>query len=202
MKRSLRRVPGFTLLEMVAVLLIVGLMLAFSPMALDALVAEKELEKEASRLGSMLEAIRIQSIVDQAKYAVHYDSEENRWAIQIPIEVEQDMVGREDDDRAPVKKLILEADVAPEDLDWHDLPKGFELYFYEGKNEIRKGRWRVIFDPQGTVPPHTIVLKSNVVASLDELEQMRTIKVNFPGFVSYAPGRVVEDFKRNEGELR
>ncbi len=200
MMHSQRSSRAFTLIEMVAVLVIAGLILAFSPLMLDSLIAEKELEKEASRLGSMIEAIRIQSIVDQAKYAIHYDTEEHRWAVQIPIEVEQDGEVREG--REPVKQLILEENLTPEEIEWHDLPDGFVLEFFEGKNEIRKGRFRVLFDPQGTVPPHTIVIESNNVSSLDEEERMRTIKVNFPGFVSYAPGRVVEDFKRTEGELR
>ena len=196
----MRTTRAFTLLEMVAVLVVVGLLLAFSPMVIDSMIAEKELEKEASRLGTMIEAIRIQSLVDQARYAMHYDTEEHRWAIQIPIEVTQE--GEVEEGEKPVTRLVLEDDLGPEELDWHDLPEGFEMEFFEGKREIDKGRYRVLFDPKGSVPPHTIIIESNNVSSLEEEERIRTIKVNFPGFVSYAPGRVVEEFKRSEGELR
>ena len=42
-------IRGFTLIELCVVLVLVGLLVAFSPLALDSMVAERELESEASR---------------------------------------------------------------------------------------------------------------------------------------------------------
>ena len=42
------RERGFTLMEMVAVLFLVGVLLAISPLALDSLIPERELEKAGS----------------------------------------------------------------------------------------------------------------------------------------------------------
>ena len=66
---------------------------------------------------------------------------------------------------------------------------------------IQKGRWRILINPTGTIDPHTLIFESNNVSSLIEEDRMRTVKVNFPGFVSFAVGREVEDFKKTEGEL-
>ncbi|MEM8886008.1 MAG: hypothetical protein AAGD14_18230, partial [Planctomycetota bacterium] len=77
-----------------------------------------------------------------------------------------------------------------------------EFKYYEGARPIQSGRWRIVIPPTGTVDPHSLVFESNNVSSLDELDRIRTVKVNFPGFVSYAVGREVEDFKKSESELR
>jgi prepilin-type N-terminal cleavage/methylation domain-containing protein len=193
-----RRARGFTLIELIAVLALIGLLLAFSPLALNSMVAERELEAEVTRLGSMIEMIRVQAVLDQADFAIHYDLDDNRWAVQIPQEITEES---EDPDEEPVTRLVLEKEVDPADLDWHELPAQMELEFYEGRRRQDNGRWRVVFNPKGTVPPHTIVMKSNRIQSLVDEERMRTIKVNFPGFVSFAPGRVIDDFKKSEAEL-
>lgn len=190
---------GFTLIELIAVLVVVGALLAFSPMALDSLMADKELESEVARLGTTIEMLHIQAVLDQAEYAIHYDTEEHRWATQIPVEVEEDVSVVED--REPVKALVLEPDLAPEDLEWHRLPPGIEIELFEGKREIKKGRYMVTFNPNGTVPAHAVIFESRNIASLDEDERHRTVKINFPGFVSFAPGRVVEDYKLSDAEL-
>jgi len=189
---------AFTLLELVAVLVLAGLLLAFSPIALDFLVAEKELESEVSRLGSSIELLKVQAVVDQAPYAMHIDTEKHRWAIQIPVEVEEQPAGGDAD---PIRYYVLEEEVPPDDLNWHDLPEGIQIELYEGRRRIEKGRYRVQYDPAGTVPPHTLVLESDNIKSLNEDERIRTIKVNFPGFVSYSPGRVIEKFKKTEAEI-
>ena len=190
--------PGFTLIELIAVLVVIGLLLGFSPIAMSWLVAEKELESEVSRLGTLIESLRLQAVLDQAQFAIHYDTEEHRYAIQIPYKV---MDEPHDPDDQPVERLVLEEHVPPDDLDWHNFPRDFKLELYEGSTKIDKGLFRVVFDSGGTVPPHSLVIESRRIQSLDEEERIRTIKVNFPGFVSYAPGKVVEDFKLTEGEV-
>jgi prepilin-type N-terminal cleavage/methylation domain-containing protein len=191
------RQSGFTLIELIAVLVLVGLLLAFSPMALDYLVAEKELESEVARLATMIEFLKTQAVLDQAEYAVHYDTEKHRWAAQPPDEVVQESV---DPDAEPVAVLVLDEDVDEEDLDWHDLPDDLSLEFYEGRKEL-KGRFAVTFSPTGTIPSHTVVLHSDRVSSLEVEDRARTIKVSFTGVISFALGRVTEDFKLTEAEL-
>jgi len=189
---------GFTLIELVAVLVIVGLLLAFSPLMLDFLVAEKQLEGEVSRLATMIDFVKSQAVLDQCAYAIHVDTEKNRWAVQIPHEEEQE--SRTDPDKEPVKVLVLDEDVPPEDLDWHDLPSGIALEFYEGRQPF-SGRYAITFSPDGTVPAHTLVLESNRVSSLDEAERARTIRVNFTGVVSLAAGRALGEYKLTEAEI-
>ena len=48
---------AFTLIELVAVLVLIGMLIVFSPMALNTMVAERELESEVSQLGNTIELI-------------------------------------------------------------------------------------------------------------------------------------------------
>lgn len=192
------RAAGFTLIELIAVLVIIGLLMAFTPMALDTLVSERELEREVTELGGTIENLRLQAVLDRADYAIHYDTEEHRWATQFPVEVTQP-ASREGEE--PVTGLVLEEITDPSLLDWHDMPKGITMEMYEGNRLISKGRYRITFSPRGTVDPHILVLESNNISSLDPEDRARTLKVNFPGFVSYASGRRVGSTKLTESEL-
>ncbi|MHC4953743.1 MAG: prepilin-type N-terminal cleavage/methylation domain-containing protein [Planctomycetota bacterium] len=193
------RHPGFTLIELVVVLVLIGLLLTFSPLALDAVIAERELEKEASRYGTTIELISRQAVLDRTPYAIHIDTDNHRWATQLPDEITQ-TVG-EDEDARPQTLLFLDLELDPEELDWRQLPDGMTLSYYEGSRRIEQGRYRILVNPTGTIDPHSIVFESNSVSSLDERDRMRTVKVNFPGFVSFALGREIEDFKKSAGEL-
>jgi prepilin-type N-terminal cleavage/methylation domain-containing protein len=192
------RVRAFTLIELVTVMVVISMLIVFAPLALDSLVAERELESEVSRLGTTIEMIHTQAILDQALYAMHFDMEEARYAYQIPDEVEQEMVDEGDE---PMSTYVLDMELDLAELDWHRLPGGFKLTLYEGRTRFPDGSYRVLFRPDGTVPPHTIVIESDNVSSLDDLDRSRTIKVNFPGFVSYSIGSRVEDFKKTAAEL-
>jgi len=191
------RAAGFTLIELIAVLVMIGLLLAFSPMVLDFLVAEKELDSEVTRLATLVDLVKTQAVLDQAKYALHYDTEKHRYAIQTPDEVTQET---NDPDAVPVTVLVLDEDVEAESLDWHQLPDGITLEFFEGRKQLR-GSFAVTFSPTGTVPFHTLILESNRISSLDEEDRTRTLRVGFTGLVSFARGRVIEEFKLSEAEL-
>ena len=191
------RTAGFTLIELIAVLVMIGLLLAFSPLVLDFLVAEKELDSEVTRLATLVDLVKTQAVLDQSKYAMHYDTENHRYAVQAPDEVEQET---NDPDAEPVTVLVLDEEISEEELDWHRLPDGVALEFYEGRKQL-KGTFAVTFSPTGTVPFHTLVMESNRISSLEEEDRTRTIKVTFTGLVSFARGRVVEEFKLTESEI-
>lgn len=195
-----RRSPaerGFTLIEMVAVCVLVGLLLVFSPLALDFLVAEKQLEGEVSRVATTIDFIKNQAILDQCAYEIRVDTEQHRWAVNIPREEEEETT---EPDQEPVKVLVLDKDIPDEELDWHDLPKGISLEFYEGRQPL-KGIYAITYGPDGTVPAHTLVLESNRVSSLDEEDRVRSVRVSFSGLVSLGVGRQLGDFKLTEAEL-
>lgn len=191
------RAAGFTLIELIVVLVVIGLLLAFSPLALDFLVAEKELDSEVTRLATLVDLVKTQAVLDQAKYAMHYDTENHRYAIQPPDELTQET---NDPDAEPVKVLVLDEEVDIAQLDWHQLPEGITLEFFEGRKQLR-GSFAVTFSPSGTVPFHTLIMESNRISSLEEEDRTRTVKVSFTGLVSFARGRVVEEFKLTEAEL-
>lgn len=188
---------GFTLIELIAVVAVIGLLLAFSPAGLQALIPERELEAEVGRLRTTIEFLRSQAMLDQAEYAMHYDTENNKWAYQTPEKV---AMPSPDGSGDPVTALVLDKDPDFDNLDWRPLPAGISLSLFEGNREI-KGRYMITFSPRGTVPPHAIVLESENIASLDEIDSTRTVKVSFPGIVSFAMGRETSDFKKTESEL-
>ena len=191
------RETGFTLIELIAVLVLIGLLLVFAPMGIEGLIPERKLEAEVSRLATVIETLCQQAMLDQARFAIHYDTENDRYAPQVPEEVVRDNPDRSD---KPLRTLVLERDPDVADLDWHPLPEGITIELYEGKRRIR-GRFMVTINPDGTVPAHSIVFESNKVPSLEEEDRMRTVTVTFPGLVSYATGRVLDDYRKTEAEL-
>ncbi len=72
---------GFTLLELIAVIVIVGLLAAFAPLILDSVVVERELEAEVARLGDTIEILLRQAVLDGVPYAIHYDTQGDRYAL-------------------------------------------------------------------------------------------------------------------------
>ncbi|MHC4939948.1 MAG: prepilin-type N-terminal cleavage/methylation domain-containing protein [Planctomycetota bacterium] len=197
MRGPVRR--AFTLIELVVVLVLIGLLVAFSPLALDSLVAERELEKEASRYGTTIELLSREAVLHRTAHAIHIDTEKHSYAVQVPEEILQDS---EEEDGEPKKILILDLDLDPGDLDWHPMPDGITIEYYEGSRRIERGRYRILINPTGTIDPHSLIFESNSVESLDERDRTRTVKVNFPGFVSFAVGKEIEEFKKSEAELR
>ncbi len=197
LRPGVRPEAAFTLIELVAVLVLVGLLLAFSPRAFGFLVAEKELESEVSRLATTIDFVKSQAVLDQCAYAIHVNTEEMSWAVQIPREEEEES---NDPDKEPVKILVFDEEMPPEELDWHKLPDGVSLEFYEGRTPF-KGRYAITYAPDGTCPAHTLVLESNRISSLDEEDRVRTIRVSFSGLVSLSPGREIGEFKLTEAEL-
>ncbi len=191
------RAAGFTLVELIAVLVLISLLIVFSPLALNMLVAERELEAEVSRLGNVIELVHMQAILDGVRYAMHYDTDDHRYAIQTPV---RRMAESTDPDAQATEILFFDTDLDPDELDWHQLPRFMHLRMYEGRSRLR-GRYRVVFDPRGTVDPHTLIIDSDRISSLDDDDRARTIKVNFPGFVGYAAGERIEEFKKTEAEL-
>ena len=193
----MRPAAGFTLVELIAVLVLISLLIMFSPLALNMLVAERELEHEVSRLGNMIELVHMQAILDGVRHAMHYDTDDHRYAIQVPA---RRMTESNDPDAEATEILFFDLDLDPDELDWHQLPRFMHLRMYEGRTQLR-GRYRVIFNPRGTVDPHTLIIDSDKISSLNDDDRARTIKVNFPGFVGYAPGERIEEFKKTEAEL-
>ena len=186
---------GFTLLELIAVIVIVGLLAAFAPLILDSVVVERELEAEVARLGDTIEILLRQAVLDGVPYAIHYDTQGDRYAMQLPIEVVyDDPTGNTDS----ATTLVLEEDP---DLEWRALADGIDLQLYEGTKKIDDGRFRVELSPRGTVDPHALVLIHNDIKALRDEDRARTLKVNFAGIISYLPGIRTEDFKKSEAEM-
>ena len=187
---------GFTLLELIAVIVLVGLLAAFAPLVLDSVVVERELEAEIARLGDTIEILLRQAVLDGVPYAIHYDTQGDRYAMQVPIEVVyDDPTGNTES----ATTLVLEAD--PDVLDWRALPDGIDLQLYEGTKKIDDGRFRVELSPRGTVDPHALVLIHNDIKALHDEDRARTLKVNFAGIISYLPGIRTEEFKKSEAEM-
>ncbi|MEM8886228.1 MAG: prepilin-type N-terminal cleavage/methylation domain-containing protein, partial [Planctomycetota bacterium] len=98
---------AFTLIELVVVLVLIGALIAFSPLALDSLVAERELEKEASRYGSLVELVVRETVLHRTPHAIHFDTEKNAYAFQVPEMIEE----LEDDEGNVRETLALDLDL-------------------------------------------------------------------------------------------
>jgi type II secretion system protein H len=188
---------GFTLIEMLAVILIVGLIGAFVWPNMGQFRA-RALRNEAQQIGAQLELARQRAIVtgvphrvwlelDQAEYRIE-------WLAQDPEEAE-DAEAELADANAPLEvngntPLDLSAPPAPE-LDYRPIPGSFgnlqvvaDPFYFEAvdtpEGRITQGQVSIAFERDGSAEPAEIYLQDAVghrialeVLPLDERVRLR-----------------------------
>ena len=77
---------GFTLLEILIVISILGVLVTLTGLKLDGVTSSARLRSSARRVGSTIQYMQSQSIVQGRYYYIQYDLEENRYRIVIAPE--------------------------------------------------------------------------------------------------------------------
>ncbi len=87
---SRRRREGFTLIEIMAVLAIVGVILLAVVPSLDGQVPAYRLRSGARKVASQIELCQTVTIADRKKYVLAYDLDRNTYQILLPPEAEEE----------------------------------------------------------------------------------------------------------------
>jgi Tfp pilus assembly protein FimT len=139
---------GFTIVELLATLMIVSLLFALILPNLDALVPGARLRSSGSRLQAELEWARSEARIQGKRMAVEIDLDRGRWRLVYPPE---QRLTRDEDESA----------LAERPDDWSGLDEDVRFAGAgDGKAGLaQKGLYRVAFDEYGFTADQSIVLQ-------------------------------------------
>jgi type II secretion system protein H len=139
-----RRSAGFSLVELIVVLVILAMMAAIITVNWRAILPKTELHSAVRDLAATLQTARSESISRNSTWHVQYDVDKSLWRIVTPYR------------EGGVLALVEDERVA---LPWKSLPDSvrFQAITVDGL-EYTKGLVWARFDPIGTASTHTVLL--------------------------------------------
>jgi type II secretion system protein H len=140
--RTLR--AGFSMVEMLAVIVILGLIATIVTVSWRAVLPHEELHSAVRGLAAALQSVRSEAISRNGEYRIQYDLEANRYRTVTPFKAGGGLAAKEEE-RMP--------------LAWTTFPKSvkFQRVMIDGI-EYSHGIVFVRFDPLGAASGHTITL--------------------------------------------
>lgn len=135
---------GFSLVEMMAVLIILGLMATVVAVSWKAMLPHEELHSTVRGLAAALQSVRSEAISRNGEFRLEYDLEKHRYRTVTPFKPGGGLAAREED------RLRLA---------WTQFSKSveFQRVMIDGV-EYTRGIVFVRFDPLGSASGHTITL--------------------------------------------
>lgn len=135
---------GFSLIELLAVIVVLGLIAAMVTINWRAILPRTELHSAVRELAAVLQGARSDAIARNAAFDVQYDLDEHRYRIVTPFRTGGGLAASNEERHA---------------LEWHALPPTVRFGGITiGTEEYEKGIVYVRFDPLGSASGHVIVL--------------------------------------------
>jgi type II secretory pathway pseudopilin PulG len=179
---------GFTVIELMVVILLLGAVVGYGFLKIDNLVPSARLDKAARDLGQILTRLRNLSIFSGRTHFLEYDLDDQTYRIGRPTTIREQEDGADD--------IILS--------DWFELPKKVRIKAvqFSDRDAETQGLVRVEFTPTGEVVGHLIHILSDEI--LDESKNRYTVEINpITGLVTYTQGiHKSSDQVRSEFEFR
>ncbi|GEM_PF-5473291 len=143
---------GFTLIEMMVVVAIIGVITQLVLPAFSKDLPEEQLKATANKLAVKLNYLRSEARLQGAEYGVQLDPDHQRFRIHMPPEVQL-----AEDANAPLE----EEDPEKSNLHWHQLPAGIRIAGISigRKDQGPKKSKEILFDSRGRTPPKVLYLE-------------------------------------------
>jgi type II secretion system protein H len=143
---------GFTLIEMMVVVAIIGLMTQLILPAFSDDLPEEQLKATANELAVKLNYLRSEARLQGAVYGFELDPDNHRFRIHMPPEIQL-----AEDANAPIE----DEDPEKSNLNWHSLPPGvrFAGISVGRKDQGPKKSKEILFDSRGRTPPKVLYLE-------------------------------------------
>jgi type II secretion system protein H len=141
--RAARR-AGFSLVEMMAVVVILGLLATVVGVSWRAILPNEELNASVRALAAALQSARSEAIARNGEFRIQYDLDQSRYRTVTPFKSGGGLAAREEERIA---------------LPWIEFPESvrFHRLTIDGVEHLR-GLVFVRFDPLGAASGHTITL--------------------------------------------
>lgn len=139
---------GFSLIELLFVVALLGLLASAAFVSVGTLVPSHRIESSARRLAATVSNLRAEAALRGAPHGLVYDLDRNTFAVLAPPE---------QDDDAPAEPLALEdlVELEPTPL---DRAIAFEDVSF-GERKAFRGRVKIFFGTTEPAPPHLVHLK-------------------------------------------
>jgi len=183
------RQAGFTLIEMMVVLLLLGVGFGYTIINIDFLVPNASLEKAARDLGGTLTRLRGLAVFRGRPYQLEYDLDAHKYRVIRPTSKAEQEEG--------LPEYI--------ETDWFELPSevSFENLQFNQQDVLTNSSRLIEFTPMGGVEGHLIHLISAKIPPDEQDRNRYTIELNpITGLVSYQPGLKEYAQVRDEFEFR
>ncbi len=136
---------GFSLVEILAVLVILGLMAGIATVSWQATLPRAQLNTSVRVLSERIHGTRADAIARNLEFRLYYDIEKNRYWVETPYALEGGRLAVGDEEHAIVFETPLEQSIA-----FHEIVIDGEVY--------TDGTVYVRFDPLGAASDHRIIL--------------------------------------------
>lgn len=139
---------GFTLIEILVTLVIMGLLLALVAPSIDAFVPKARLDSAAKTIAAEVDLARSEARIQSKQFVLEFDLKKARWRRILPAEMQL---------THDQELWTLE----PQTEDWVALP---EDVIFSGAGNVndgiaRDGVYRMVFDENGFTGDHVLLLK-------------------------------------------
>ncbi|MEX1024343.1 MAG: prepilin-type N-terminal cleavage/methylation domain-containing protein [Planctomycetota bacterium] len=144
--RSDRRAAGFSLVELMVVIVILGMMFGTVVLNWKALVPKQRLHSAVRELSDVLHECRSEAISRNRAFELYYDLDEERYWVRTPYRLEGGLAQSEEDAR----RIVHESNLTNDELELVSITIDEETY--------TDGLALVRFEPLGASSSHRIVL--------------------------------------------
>jgi prepilin-type N-terminal cleavage/methylation domain-containing protein len=179
---------GFTLIELMVVVIIISIAFTYGIVNIDHLVPSSRLGKAARDLGGTLTRLRGMAVFHGRSYYLEYDLDDHRYRMIRPTSRAEQDQGLDE---------VIETE-------WFDLPRRIRIeavYFDADRDGERNGKHRVEFSPTGEVVGHMAQLVSADIRN--ENKNKYTVELNgITGLVTYSRQEKTYAPVRDEFEFR
>jgi type II secretion system protein H len=165
---------GFTLIELMAVLLLMGLAIGYGTVKLGGFVPSARLESGAREIGDLLTRARGLAVFQGTTYQMEYDLDQQRYRLIRPATEQEQQDGADP---------YIEGN-------WFELPTHVRIEDIQisDRDNRTNGTYTVEFLPTGEVFGHLVHLISDDITYEDR--NRFTVEMNpITGLVTYTPGR-------------
>lgn len=172
---------GFTLIEILVTLVIMGLLLALVAPSIDAFVPKARLDSAAKTIAAEVDLARSEARIQSKQYVLEFDLKKARWRRILPAEMQL---------TTDQELWTLE----PQTEDWMALPEDVVFSGAGNANDgiARDGIYRMVFDENGFTGDHVIVLKLETDPTMVWSVQIRGIS---------GKSEILSDFEGREHAL-
>lgn len=166
---------GFTLIEVLAVLLLLGLLGLVVTMNLQHLLPTYQLKSASRRITSILKLARSQSIIENHPYTITYDRQ-NRSVHIGPLQETTSFEKEEIPPRKSEQKMVEETFHFPEDIQLSQIES--HEHADQRTDNSPKNSVRIRISPQGLFQPHAIHIRNHEGGKLVIVPNPATGEVN------------------------